>query len=153
MRYWNLNDRNETERYVYIYRELGAGFSGSIVDIGCGSGTIISKLQEKYPEAQCIGVDIDTHSLWIESKAKMIQMDIMDFIKQDNKYDVVLMLNSFRNWNSPERLVFTEWLDKHADKFITSTNLPYRKTVIGKDYHNVDLESYEINKRLWRNLL
>jgi SAM-dependent methyltransferase len=45
-----------TERLV---RELGASRPGSIVDLGCGLGTLLRSLARAVPEARCTGVEQD----------------------------------------------------------------------------------------------
>ena len=103
------------------------------------------------PKAQCIGIDIDENENWRHwTGVQFEKIDVMEKIKENKLYDIVIMLNSFRNWNSPDREKFVNWLDDNTKYFITSTNLPYRKSVIGKDFYNVDMELYLINYPQWK---
>jgi hypothetical protein len=76
-------------------------------------------------------------------------MPLQDFIEQDDTvYDVVMMLNSYRNWKKKSKHVphrdkdrkeFDEWLVKHCKYFITSgADLSYEQGEIrGHDYRNM----------------
>jgi hypothetical protein len=144
MKYWGYNDYQDyPERCESIINEVQG--DNEIVELACGSGQVISKLKE-LTNAHCIGVDIQEHPFWKESKAEMIKEDIMDFIKRKGQYDTIIMLNSFRNWNMPEKTEFENWLKGHAKKFITSTDIRYKKKVIGKDTYDLDLELYYLDK-------
>lgn len=143
MKHWGYIDYEDyPERYESILKEVQ--YDKTIVEFACGSGQIISKLK-LHTTAHCIGVDIENHPFWRESKAEMVVADVMDFIKKPDKYDTVIMLNSFRNWNHPDKTIFEDWVNTHAKKFITSTNLRYKKKIIGKDAHDLDMELYYLD--------
>jgi len=44
-----------------LAQRLGAG--GTILEVGCGTGNLLTQLAKSFPQARCIGVDIDEHSL------------------------------------------------------------------------------------------
>ena len=47
-----------------------------IVDLGCTSGRLVTKLAEKHPDNTCIGYDITDHNFIKDTKAKLIKLDI-----------------------------------------------------------------------------
>lgn len=73
-------------------KELGCGHTGSgvevgsermrrlrIVDVGCGSGTLASKITDSIPNCQVIGIDADPRMLE-QAKRKLQQCDRVDFL-------------------------------------------------------------------------
>ena len=151
---------NRPERLVYIYealKKIDLPKNFKLVDIACGYGVIVDGLGALFPDATISGVDIVKYKQWDMISdffgVKMIQMPLQDFIKLDNKYDVVMMLNSYRNWtvqkNMNKRSVakynFDKWLLSHAKYFITSKgNLTYKKIIIGSDFRGYEIELYTL---------
>jgi tRNA (cmo5U34)-methyltransferase len=48
----------------------------TIIDLGCASGRIISRLAEIYPDNQCTGYDITDHNFVAGTRAKLVKQDI-----------------------------------------------------------------------------
>ena len=79
-------------------------------------------------------------------------MPMQKFIKLEGNYDVVLMLNSYRNFSEKRsnqreaKVNFDKWLIENAKYFITSNaNLPYKKEVLGGcDLIDTPLELYHL---------
>ena len=64
-----LIPRPETEELVSaLNSELGTGFSGSIVDLGTGSGCIALSLKDKHLGATVVGVDISSEAIKIAKR-------------------------------------------------------------------------------------
>lgn len=50
----------------------------TIIDLGCTSGRLISKLATEYPDSICIGFDITDNNFLTESKALLYKQDITE---------------------------------------------------------------------------
>ena len=118
-----------------------------ILDICCGEGLTLSKIKKAFPDCYCLGIDITDFPQWKDSEAEFRTIDLVDFIKTNEEFDYVLMLNSFRNWEGETKDALVKWLTENIRYFITSTNLPYVKKVIGSDVKNIDLELYDLSKQ------
>ena len=113
---------------------------------------VINGIAGLFPECKPKIIDIREYKYdWskLRPQVEQVVMPLQNFIKQDDKvYDVVMMLNSYRNWrkkskNAPHRAnsrnEFDEWLINHCKYFITSgTDIPYEQGEIrGHDYRNM----------------
>ncbi len=118
MRIWGDQDvPNDTrpDRIVELLKTLDLAEDFSIVDLACGKGDVIKAIKIAFPEANALGVDIDTFPEWDTSFKRE---DMMDFIKQPSRWDVVLMLNSYRNWEGSDEVAFDKWKKDHTKYFI-----------------------------------
>ena len=75
----------------------------SILDVGCGTGRLLRKVKERYPEAQFIGVDPAEGMI---EKARQMQKDATFFIAPaeslplpDASVDLALSTMSFHHWS------------------------------------------------------
>lgn len=50
-----------------VKETLDAG--GSILDMGCGAGNLLIQIAKAFPEATCVGVDVDRHGIEAAQKA------------------------------------------------------------------------------------
>ncbi len=48
------SDQRVVDRFEHL---VGKGFSGSIVDLGCGPGNITFRLGQNFPDCQIVGID------------------------------------------------------------------------------------------------
>mgnify|MGYP000614366484 CR=1 FL=1 len=95
-----LIPRPETEELVYrVAKELGGGFSGSILDIGTGSGCIALSLKNKLNSSKVIGVDVCGKALDVaKENALNLGLDVefqivdilQDFSLKNEPFDVVV---------------------------------------------------------------
>lgn len=152
LKLWGIERRSDTpERIVFIYEalmKLNLPSNFSIIDIAGGRGVVLNGLAGLFSECVPTILDIKKYEYDWKRHNKHIRhtvMPLQDFIKQSEEmYDVVMMLNSYRNWkankDNPNRIEdknnFDKWLVEHARYFITSgANLPYERGEIrGHDY-------------------
>lgn len=153
-RLWGIERTSDTpERIVFIYNalvKLNLPENFSIVDIAGGRGVIINGIAGLFPNCKPAIVDIVCYPHdWkkFRKSVKIYIMPLQDFIKLDLSFDVVMMLNSYRNWKKNDKIEerrtarnnFDAWLPTHAKYFITSgADLPYEQGEInGYDYRRM----------------
>ncbi len=82
-----------------LQERLDAG--GSILEVGCGTGQHLVQLTKAFPEAHCIGVDIDPTGMkaanaalekaGVSNRVSLIEADIADAVDAES-VDVVVMI-------------------------------------------------------------
>ena len=90
---------------------LPAAGEGDILDLGCGTGFSTQFLEEKFPEASIVGVDISPEMLNIAckrcSRSEFVEGDILEFLKSrpDNSASMI-----FSGWaigySKPADIIF-----------------------------------------------
>jgi hypothetical protein len=75
-----------------------------LVDLLCGDAIIITLLKKYFKEATIVGVDInkfDTHEEAIETGVEIRYEYVQEYMeKRQESIDVLLMLNTYRNFKS-----------------------------------------------------
>jgi hypothetical protein len=123
MKYWNTEPNYDPGRMIQIARALEGIEWKSLVDIACGEGIIAEGLSWIFKEKEISQFDIKSYPEWKHLRVRTEEKDLVDFIKEDRHYDVVLFLNSYRNGNEGFGEVkdeFDAWLKRNAVYFITS---------------------------------
>jgi len=159
-RIWRIETNSEhPERIVYIYnaiKDLPIKKSFYIMDFAGGHGTVLNGILRLFPDSRGTIIDVVDYPHWVElpkKRTEKVVMPLQDFIEKhkDTQCDIVMMLNSFRLWDSSSMRTsaknsFIKWLDKNAKYFITSGgNLDYEKLEIsGNDYADIPLQLYKI---------
>lgn len=147
---WGINKNYDAYRIVPIYhalKDLGLPSNFKIVDIACGHGIIIDAISSLFKECKALAVDIQEYPEWAHLGVNKRVISLQEFIKQGRQFDVVMILNSYRNWIGQDKEEFDEWVKKSAKYFITSSdNFKYyqEKKIIGKDCKKFDLFIYKI---------
>ncbi len=138
---------------VYIYEainKLNLPFNFSMIDIACGNGQVMDALARLFPKSNSSILDIRTYPEWrgIKPEVNKIITPVQKFIELDNKFDIVIMLDTYREWgkHDKDREAFSRWLFKNAKYFITSgSNLCLEKEEIrGTDLKGYPLEMYRL---------
>ena len=143
-RIWGIESTYDAGRMIQIYEAIKDLEFESLIDIACGEGIIADGLSWVFPDKDITQFDFCEYPEWKKLKVIPYKKDVMDFIKEDQKYDVVLFLNSYRNWDKKDE--FNNWLYNHAEYFITSgdNNIERDKKEIGVDVKGYKLELYKI---------
>lgn len=155
---WGIERFSDTpERMIFIYealKKLNLPEDFSIIDIAAGRGVVLGGLVGIFPQCNASILDIVKYDYdWakLPRRVKRYVMPLQKFIKNSDKvFDVVMMLNSYRNWNGDKtgevKRGFDEWLFSHARYFVTSgANLPYEQGEIGGyDYKNGALQLFKL---------
>ncbi len=86
----------------------------NVLDVGCGTGTLITKLGTSFPSATLVGLDISQKMLNIAERktpevgranTKFILADI-ESVELDNQFDLIFCLNSFHHYQDPSGVLF-----------------------------------------------
>ncbi len=78
-----LIPRQETEELVDWILKENADCKGTVLDIGCGSGSIIVTLAKHCPLAKCYGLDISEDAIALAQKNAQRNQVAVSFIKGD----------------------------------------------------------------------
>ena len=137
-------------------KRLDINPSDRLLDIGCGTGSLLQAISQKHPSVNLIGLDISREMLKVAcnkqiGKCNFITGQVQFLPFHSNSFDVVVSCNAFHYWRSPEsclkeilrvlkpkgRIIITDWCDdyvacKFCDLFLRLFNLAHFKTY-GKD--------------------
>ncbi|MBM2835226.1 MAG: cysteine synthase [Candidatus Brocadiaceae bacterium] len=127
-----------------------------LLDIGCGTGSLLQAISQKHPSVSLIGLDISSEMLKIACNKQINRCSLITGQSQflpfhSRSFDVVVSCNAFHYWRKPEaclreiarvlkpqgRIVITDWCDdyiacKICDLFLRMFNRAHFKTY-GKD--------------------
>lgn len=81
----------------------------NIVDLCCGDAIVLGMVKSSFPQAFCAGVDclkgkFETHKMVIDNGVDLYYGFLQNFLdySPDKKIDVLLMLNTYRGWDSAD---------------------------------------------------
>lgn len=147
-RIWGLEPYYDPGRAIDIYEAVKDLGIESILDVACGVGLILESLSWKIPCHKYHQFDVEQYPEWKSLVISPQKEDLFEYIKRDDSYDLVLMLNAYRNWDEEPREEFNRWLKRNAKYFITSYEgenpICDNWSVIGKDVKGHDLKLYKI---------
>lgn len=137
-------------------KRLAINPNDMLLDIGCGTGSLLQAICAKYPSVGMVGLDISREMLRIAcnkqiSKCNFITGQVQFLPFHSNSFDIVVSCNAFHYWRRPEaclkeilrvlkpkgRIIITDWCDdyvacKMCDVFLRLFNHAHFKTY-GKD--------------------
>lgn len=96
------------ECYPVVINVLSEIDFETILDLGCGTGSVLSLLLEQKPGICAYGLDLSNEMLAIarqklEEKAELIQGDAEKLPYKDNSFDVVMCTESFHHYPNPSK--------------------------------------------------
>ncbi len=104
------------------YNLIESGFS--LLDIACGDAVILWQIKKRFPEAQCFGIDcnkgrFDTHQKVQQEGVRLFNVFIQHLFMTypEIPFDVVMMLNTYRGWESADLREHERHLPELADKW------------------------------------
>jgi hypothetical protein len=146
-RIWGLEPYYDPGRAIQIHEAIKGLKIKTVIDMACGVGIVAESLAWVIP-GHFTQFDIEEYPEWEFLKIKPTKADLFQFIKEDTKFDLVLMLNSYRNWDEEPRKEFNGWLKRNAKYFITSYEgenpVCDNWSVIGKDVKGHSLKLYTL---------
>jgi ubiquinone/menaquinone biosynthesis C-methylase UbiE len=103
-----------------------------VLDVGCGTGVLLERLVDRYPDSQLTGVDLSP-AMVAQARRRLperVTLDVADAEAlpfPDHSFDLVFSVSSFHFWPAPElaladlrrvlrpggRLVITDWCDEY----------------------------------------
>jgi hypothetical protein len=132
------NDKDRFEAIQTFIEKANLSPNSYIIDVCCGTGGVIGMLKDYFSDFVCIGIDILEYPEWFKyPKVHFTRLSIQDLVKVKQAYDVIMLLNTYRNWSGHEGLKkqFDKWIKNNAKYFIAS-NIDKR---FNEEY--VDIES------------
>lgn len=81
----------------------------NILDVGCASGWMLSKISEKYPKAQCTGVDVYKkaieHGQKLYKNLRLISVDAHKLPFKDKFFDLVICAELLEHVENPQKVL------------------------------------------------
>ena len=85
-----------------------------ILDLGCGPGTFLKRLKQRYPKAEIVGLDV-AHAMLLEAKHKqswrkkcrLVNADMHHLPFATGQFDLIIS-NQVIHWSSSLQVVFRE---------------------------------------------
>ena len=154
---------DERSRPFRIVRYLREHTFENILDICCGDALVLSAIKRKFPEAHCYGVDLNIGAVphqeeAIEHGVQLYRgaMQTLMLFDPPERFDITMMLNSFRSWENAELsrrqrfLPFQmfEWLVDNSHYSILTINRQQKQKFNRCGYDMVDLGPGEQDSRL-----
>lgn len=83
--------------FVELVRRIGAEAPGSVVDLGCGPGTLTALLKQRWPEADVLGVDSSPEMVAAADAQTGVRFEQGDLRSWDGEADVIVS-NAALQW-------------------------------------------------------
>ncbi len=124
---WLLYDRVQNKLLTFIKTKQEPK---KIIDIGCGTGRLLRKIEKIWPKAQLIGIDPSEGMI---EKAKKLTPKAKFYIARaesiplpDNSVDMILSTLSFHHWSDQPQGVSEIWrvLKPKGRLYIANKTLP-----------------------------
>ena len=119
---WDSNTWLSTSQYInkfinFLIKVSPLSKNTAILDIGCGRGTIIAKLADKFAFIQRpIGIDIVKHQHQ-SNKIKLIKANALKYLKSSKqKFDLILIKQSIHFFNLKEVRQLILYAKKNLNK-------------------------------------
>lgn len=141
---WGIEPQYGLARIVPIYetlKKLPLAEDFRLIDIACGYGLIADAIKGLFPQARVEQIDIRSYPEWKKLNVKPQKKTVQKLVEENEHYDVVMFLNSYRNWDGIDKDNFDEWLKGHCRYFIYSGD---GGEVIGMDSKDHQLKLLKI---------
>lgn len=125
-----------------------------IIDVGCGTGKIIEKLDYNIKGGHLIGIDISQSMIDMANNKKYTGNNAIKFIRGNfiaknfqNKFDIVVMKNFLHHVENPKEYIkkASSILDKNGKLFISVPTINYLKELFYDDELNGRFTINELN--------
>ena len=100
--------------HLAVLKHLSAGLTPAhILDIGCGTGRLLRRLQARWPLAALVGIDpsegMAARAVLLTPKATIYQASAEHLPLQDASQDLVTSTMSFHHWSNQSEGVSEVW--------------------------------------------
>jgi ubiquinone/menaquinone biosynthesis C-methylase UbiE len=106
--------------------------SERVLDVGCGTGTLLERIVDRYPDSQVTGVDLSP-AMVAQARRRLPRRVTLEVADAEalpfpaGSFDMVMSVSSFHFWPAPKgalaelrrvmrpggRLVITDWCDEY----------------------------------------
>jgi ubiquinone/menaquinone biosynthesis C-methylase UbiE len=109
-------------------RRMDIKSTEQLLDVGCGTGTLLESVAESFPDAGLFGVDPSSEMLAVAGEKLGSDVELKEGVAEslpfaDGSFDMVVSCSSFHYWREPEkalveitrvlkpggRVVITDW--------------------------------------------
>ncbi|HEV8289718.1 MAG TPA: class I SAM-dependent methyltransferase [Candidatus Norongarragalinales archaeon] len=99
LRWASLDRVFHAQRYNAIYDHV---LGKSVLEVGCGNGSIIGELKNKKPELDCRGIDINPDYIRnAKTHFPSVNFKVADLYKYKTSADTVVMTEVLEHWFTP----------------------------------------------------
>jgi cyclopropane fatty-acyl-phospholipid synthase-like methyltransferase len=99
--------------YSYYFKTLEKLEFSSLLDIGCGRGEFLAKLQQLYPDRDFIGIDLSSVMVEI-AKKKGVKAYCTNISNLQGKFDIITAVFDMVNYLNPKELKpFLKSVEEH----------------------------------------
>lgn len=151
---YNVHSMDES-RFEFVTRSVKLDKISKMIDISCGTGTLLKYIQQNYPNITYIGTDISQYGEFPITKLDLTNqndwnnisqtqlitcMDVLEHIEEE--YMTSIIKNLARKCAFAVITVANhEEIRGDTDLHVTKQNLNYWVSVINKDFYIVKMEN------------
>lgn len=104
------NGKHARNLYQHIIDTLSTLQFSNVLDVGCGTGEILSAIRKLYPTVSLQGIDISQEMLkQAENKkidnVKLYLCDAEHLSFENDKFDILICTDSFHHYPKPQRAI------------------------------------------------
>lgn len=105
----SLSGHNPRKNYARIIEKIELNESSALLDVGCGTGEILSRIATENPNVQLYGLDMSPKMLQIamnkdvKKKIRYVCGDAEKLPFEENKFDILLTSEAFHHYPNPEK--------------------------------------------------
>lgn len=98
------------QSYPYVLNTLIPMNFNNVLDVGCGTGTLLQKILDEKPQVKAYGLDLSEEMLVVAKGKLPKRVELVcgeaESLPYDNKrFDLVIMVDSLRYFASPDQAV------------------------------------------------
>lgn len=102
------NGKHARKQYIHIIQQIRRLTFSNALDVGCGTGEILSHLLEEYPDMTFSGIDISEKMLeqaqWkTKNRVHLSVGDAENLPYENDSFDLVICNDSFHHYPNPQQ--------------------------------------------------
>lgn len=94
---------------VFRLIDLSGKKPRKVLDVGCASGWFLSKIKERYPKAECTGIDVYKKAIdygrEIYKDLKLLSVDAHDLPFRESSFDLIICTEVLEHVENPEKVL------------------------------------------------
>ena len=140
VRYFTLRSKRK------IVRRIAQKQSGTLLDIGCGTGNFLGIMKQSGWNIKGVEVNKETRKL-AELNTDSVILDPTEFLKSEQKYDVITLWHSLEHLHELEQYLNKISLSLNANGVVIIALPNYRS--FDAEYYQHDWAAYDIPRHLY----